>query len=77
MSKKLFALVLSLSMVMTMLLAGCSSKPNAEASNPPAENSQSGGAEASQPAGGDAAKGRVYWLNFKPESAGPRRPACR
>ena len=70
MSKKLFALVLSLSMVMTMLLAGCSSKPNAEASNPPAENSQSGGAEASQPAGGDAAKGRVYWLNFKPESDG-------
>ena len=71
MSKKLFALALSLSMVMTMLLAGCTSQ-QAQTSNPPAENSKSG-SEASQPVennnGGDA-KGRVYWLNFKPESDG-------
>ena len=37
MTKKLFALVLALSMVMTMLLAGCTSKPNAENTNPPEE----------------------------------------
>ena len=67
MSKKLFALVLSLSMVMTMLLAGCTSKPNADNSTPPADNTQ-GGTETSQPQGSGDAKGRVYWLNFKPES---------
>lgn len=69
MSKKLFALVLSLSMVMTMLLAGCASKPNADSSEPPADNTQSG-TEASQAVENNntEAKGRVYWLNFKPES---------
>ncbi len=68
MSKKLFALVLSFSMVMTMLLAGCSSQGD-KASEPPADNSQSG-TEASQPVENNntEAKGRVYWLNFKPES---------
>ena len=69
MSKKLFALLLSASMVMTMLLAGCTSKPNADNSEPPADNTQSG-SEASQPVenNNNEAKGRVYWLNFKPES---------
>ncbi len=69
MSKKLFALLLSASMVMTMLLAGCASKPNADNSEPPADNTQSG-SEASQPVenNNNEAKGRVYWLNFKPES---------
>ena len=69
MTKKLFALVLALSMVMTMLLAGCTSKPNADNSEPPADNTQSG-SEASQPVenNNNEAKGRVYWLNFKPES---------
>lgn len=69
MSKKLFALLLSASMVMTMLLAGCASKPNADSSEPPADNTQSG-SEASQPVedNSNEAKGRVYWLNFKPES---------
>ncbi|MDE7003581.1 MAG: ABC transporter substrate-binding protein [Oscillospiraceae bacterium] len=69
MSKKLFALLLSASMVMTMLLAGCTSKPNADSSEPPADNTQSG-SEASQPVedNSNEAKGRVYWLNFKPES---------
>lgn len=69
MSKKLFALVLSLSMVMTMLLAGCTSKPDADNSTPPADSTKPG-SEASQPVdnNGGEAKGRVYWLNFKPES---------
>ena len=84
MSKKLFALVVSLSMVMTMLLAGCSSQGD-KPSEPPADNSTSG-TEASQPVENDtnapaadgnttapddskpAASGSVYWLNFKPES---------
>ena len=68
MSKKLFALVVSLSMVMTMLLAGCSSQGD-KPSEPPADNSTSG-TEASQPVENNntEAKGRVYWLNFKPES---------
>ncbi len=65
MSKKLFALVLSLSMVMTMLLAGCSAQ-NDNASTPP-EGSDAPTTESTAPTGGDA-EGRVYWLNFKPES---------
>lgn len=48
MTKKLFALVLALSMVMTMLLAGCTSKPNAENSNPP-EQTNSGTEETKKP----------------------------
>ena len=44
MSKKLFALVLSLSMVMTMLLAGCTSQ-NGDTSKPP-EESKAGGESA-------------------------------
>ena len=67
MSKKLLALVLALGMV--MLLAGCSSKPSADNSNPPAENSSSG---EQTPSGNNdpapAGTGSVYWLNFKPES---------
>ena len=69
MSKKLLALVLALSMVMAMLLAGCSSKPDAEGSTPPAENSNSGAQtpdDNKDPA--PAGTGSVYWLNFKPES---------
>ena len=51
------------------MLAGCASKPNADNSEPPADNTQSG-SEASQPVenNNNEAKGRVYWLNFKPES---------
>ncbi|MCI8697883.1 MAG: ABC transporter substrate-binding protein [Oscillospiraceae bacterium] len=66
MSKKLFALVLSLCMVMTMLLAGCTSQ-NGDTSKPP-EESKAGG-ESATPAGSTAptADGAVYYLNFKPE----------
>ena len=66
---KHLALVWALSMVMTMLLAGCSSKPDAEGSTPPAENSNSGAQtpdDNKDPA--PAGTGSVYWLNFKPES---------
>ena len=69
MKKKLFALVLVFSMAMAMLLAGCSGNAD-KTSEPPANNTQ-GGTQASEPANnGDtpAAEGRVYWLNFKPES---------
>ncbi len=68
MSKKLLALVLSLSMAMAMLMAGCTSQ-GGDASKAPAGSDA--GTQASQPAVSDAgstAEGRVYWLNFKPES---------
>ncbi len=66
MSKKLFALVLSLSMVMTMLLAGCSSQ--GDSTSTPPEGSDAPTTESTAPTGGGDAEGRVYWLNFKPES---------
>ena len=66
MSKKLFALVLSLSMVMTMLLAGCTSQ-NGDTSKPPEESKA--GTESTAPDGSKApaGEGAVYYLNFKPE----------
>lgn len=71
MSKKLFALVLSLSMVMTMLLAGCTSQGD-KPSEPPADNNTTSGTETQKPDENPPAdaEGRVYWLNFKPESDG-------
>lgn len=71
MSKKLFALVLSLSMVMTMLLAGCTSQGD-KPSEPPADNNTPSGTETQKPDENSpaGAEGRVYWLNFKPESDG-------
>ena len=77
MTKKLFALVLALSMVMTMLLAGCTSKPNAENSNPP-EQTNSGTEETKKPEDNPpAGEGRVYWLNFKPELDGTAQELAR
>ncbi len=68
MTKKLIALVLALSMAMTMLLAGCASNPSTEGSTPP--ESQSGTETKTPDDNKDpapAGEGRVYWLNFKPE----------
>ncbi len=68
MTKKLIALVLALSMAMTMLLAGCASNPGTEGSNPP--ESQAGTETKAPDDNKDpapAGEGRVYWLNFKPE----------
>ncbi len=77
MTKKLFALVLALSMVMTMLLAGCTSKPNAENTNPP-EDTKSGTEETKKPEDNPpAGEGRVYWLNFKPELDGTAQELAR
>ena len=77
MTKKLFALVLALSMVMTMLLAGCTSKPNAENTNPP-EETKSGTEETKKPEDNPpAGEGRVYWLNFKPELDGTAQELAR
>jgi len=67
MSKKLLALALSC-MMLVSLLAGCGSDAGSS-SNPPSENTQSG-SEATEPVKGGDAEGRVYWLNFKPESDG-------
>ena len=67
MTKKLIALVLALSMAMTMLLAGCASNPSTEGSTPP--ESQSGTETKTPDDNKDpapAGEGRVYWLNFKP-----------
>ena len=68
MSKKLFALILSLSMVFAML-AGCGGG-NADTSKAPdSSNSTAPATESTEPdQGGSTAEGRVYWLNFKPES---------
>ncbi len=63
--KKLFALLLALAMVLSM--AACSSN------EPAATDASTAGTEAAAPAdtteaAAPAAAGRVYWLNFKPES---------
>ena len=68
-SKKILALALGAAMSLS-LLAGCSKSADKNSDAPVGDNTNQ--PEASQPVGDDtpAAEGRVYWLNFKPESDG-------
>lgn len=62
-SKKILALALSATLGLTML-AGCGDNSGNDG------NSSNGGGNTASDTGnqgGDSAKGRVYWLNFKPE----------
>ncbi|MDE7171163.1 MAG: ABC transporter substrate-binding protein, partial [Oscillospiraceae bacterium] len=67
-SKKILALALSAIMILS-LLAGCSKSGEKTSDAPVGDNTKQ--PENSQPADDTpAAEGRVYWLNFKPESDG-------
>lgn len=61
-SRRILAMALSAAMGLTML-AGCSNDSGSSGSgdNSPAGNNSPAGTD------GDASKGKVYWLNFKPE----------
>ncbi len=57
----------SAALIGAMALAGCSSSSSSEATGSEATGSEATGSSAAAPAG-DASKGSVYYLNFKPEA---------
>ncbi|MBF0579622.1 ABC transporter substrate-binding protein [Erysipelotrichaceae bacterium RD49] len=57
----------SAALIGAMALAGCSSSSSSEATGSEAKGSEATGSSTAAPAG-DASKGSVYYLNFKPEA---------
>lgn len=69
-SRRILAMALSATMGLTML-AGCNNdKGNSSTNSPASNNSSTSNGNSSEPTSGDASKGRVFWLNFKPEADG-------
>ncbi len=73
-SRRILAMALSATMGLTML-AGCDNSDNSNNSSsntpnsPAGNNSSTGSGDSSEPTSlGDGSKGKVYWLNFKPEA---------
>lgn len=66
-SRRILAMALSAAMGLTMLV-GCNNNSTSNTSNTPASGSTSDKtSNDDKTSTGDASKGRVYWLNFKPE----------